>query len=52
MSCELVSGRGRDARVLLWAGPKLLHEYVVASDAEALLVAAQQKIEFGATSTS
>jgi hypothetical protein len=31
LSCELVSQDGRDLRLLLWAGAKLLHDAAVGS---------------------
>jgi hypothetical protein len=52
LSCELVSQDGRDLRVLVWAGAKLLQDAAVGSYDEALRVAAQLKVDFGLASTS
>jgi hypothetical protein len=52
LSCELVSHEGRELRVLLWAGARLLEDAAVVSYDDALRVAAQLKVDFGLASTS
>ena len=44
--CELVYSHTSPARVLLWIGPRLVYEQVIASYAEAMAIASELRIAY------